>query len=284
QNATVTVNCKIYAIQQANLSEADAFTKLYPKVNFVTSANWKSAIPNYVNLTSIGFYDKKDSGLTGYVKDDELTANLDAKLTSTDQNNLEVWKKSSTEIAFVSDKVIMAPSDSSWLFSDTTETNRLTNLTSIAFNNFNTSKVTTTWAMFYACSSLLTLDVSGFNTISVTSMRSMFSGCRKLTSLDVSNFNTSSVIHMGWMFENCISLTTLDLSSFNTSKVTNWVSMFFNTFSNSPSTSSLKISSNFTYKNDSGVATQFDSKTTLNSKTSLDTSVTVIKDGATLPA
>ncbi|MGN1208518.1 MAG: hypothetical protein ACI4TI_03520 [Christensenellales bacterium] len=66
-----------------------------------------------------------------------------------------------------------------------------------------------------------------------------------------------------------------------TSSVTNFSGLFSNTFSNSYSISTLKISSNFTYQNSSGVATQF-TKSTLNSIASLDTSVTVLKDGATL--
>ncbi len=307
QGTNVKVFCKIYAIQQANLTSQQAYDELYPRVNFVTSENWKAAIPDYVNLTSIGFYDKKDSGLTGYAKDDTLTANLDAKLATNDQGKLEVWTKSSTDIAFVSDKVIMAPTNCSYLFSDSTAANRLTNLTSITFNNFNTSLVVYMNGMFLSCQALTGLDLSNFNTSSVTNINSMFAYCSKLTSLDLSNFNTSSVTSIGYMFiycnaltsldvssfntssvtsmaymfYNCSKLTSLDLSNFNTSKVTTWTDMFSGTFSNAPSSSSLKISSNFTYKV-GGVNTQFASKTELNSKTALNTSVTVLKDGNAL--
>ena len=154
-------------------------------------------------------------------------------------------------------------------------------LTSLNVLNFDTSKVTNMAYMFAWCSKLTSLDVSNFNTSSVTSMAYMFYNCSKLTSIDVSNFNTSKVGSMEGMFRSCSSLTSLDLSSFNTSSVTTWTDMFSGTFSNAPSSSSLKISSNFTYKV-GGVNTQFASKTELNSKTALNTSVTVLKDGNAL--
>ena len=85
------------------------------------------------------------------------------------------------------------------MFSNALDANRLTNLTSISFGNFNTSNV--------------------------TDMSFMFSNCRVLTSLNVSNFNTSKVTDMGYMFDHCSSLTSLDLSSFDMSRVTNTDSM-----------------------------------------------------------
>ena len=88
------------------------------------------------------------------------------------------------------------------MFSNALDANRLTNLTSISFGNFNTSNV--------------------------TDMSCMFSNCRVLTSLNVSNFNTSKVTDMSYMFEDCRSLTSLNLSSFDMSKVTNTNSMLAN--------------------------------------------------------
>ena len=80
--------------------------------------------------------------------------------------------------------------------------------------------------MFYACSSLTSLDVSGLNTENVTDMNSMFGSCNSLTSLDVSHFNTSNVTNMWNMFVSCENLTSLDVSHFNTSKVTDMCDMF----------------------------------------------------------
>ena len=101
-----------------------------------------------------------------------------------------------------------------------------TNLASIEFNNFDTSKVTDMRYMFYGCSSLTTLDVSNFDTSNVVDMDGMFKNCSSLVSLDLSKFNTSKAFSMGSMFSYCSSLTTLDVSSFDTSNVTGMVGMF----------------------------------------------------------
>ena len=80
--------------------------------------------------------------------------------------------------------------------------------------------------MFYAMSSLTTLNLSSFDTSKVTNMSNMFAHMRQLTALNLSNFNTSQVTDMGYMFEDMSNLTTLNLSSFDTSKVTNMGAMF----------------------------------------------------------
>ena len=80
--------------------------------------------------------------------------------------------------------------------------------------------------MFYAMSSLTTLNFSNFDTSKVTDMSDMFAYMRHLTALNLSNFNTSQVTDMGYMFEDMSNLTTLNLSSFDTSKVTNMGAMF----------------------------------------------------------
>ena len=80
--------------------------------------------------------------------------------------------------------------------------------------------------MFYATSSLTTLNLSNFDTSKVTNMSNMFAYMRHLTALNLSNFNTSQVTDMGYMFEDMSNLTTLNLSSFDTSKVTNMGAMF----------------------------------------------------------
>ena len=112
--------------------------------------------------------------------------------------------------------------------------NGMTALTSITFDNFDTSMTTTMYAMFTNCSSLLALDLSGFNTSNVTSMGGgdgasggMFYGCSSLTSLDLSYFNTSKITKMNTLFQGCTNLRSLDVSSFDTSNVTNMSNMFF---------------------------------------------------------
>ena len=101
------------------------------------------------------------------------------------------------------------------------------NITSIKFDNFNTSKVTDMKMMFYGCYKVKELDISTFNTSHVTNMSEMFASCNSLTTLDLSSFDTSNVTDMTSMFEYCENLTTLDVSSFDTSKVTDMRYMFY---------------------------------------------------------
>lgn len=153
------------------------------------------------------------------------------------------------------DKVMYAPKNSAYLFDSRYVGTVVESLTSISFDNLDTSKVTNMSSMFYQCKSLSSLDLrnfdtrnvtdmsemfymfngntaltkldlSSFNTSKVTTMMGMFQGCTLLPELDVSNFNTSNVTNMQSMFETCNGLTTLDLRNFKTSKVTTMSSMF----------------------------------------------------------
>ena len=153
------------------------------------------------------------------------------------------------------DKVMYAPKNSAYLFDSRYVGTVVESLTSISFDNLDTSKVTNMSSMFYQCKSLSSLDLrnfdtrnvtdmsymfymfngntaltkldlSSFNTSKVTTMMGMFQGCTLLPELDVSNFNTSNVTNMQSMFETCKGLTTLDLGNFKTSKVTTMSSMF----------------------------------------------------------
>lgn len=102
-------------------------------------------------------------------------------------------------------------------------------LTSITFDNFDTSGTTITQSMFNNCKGLTSLDLRNFNTSNVTSMYLMFTGCTGLTAIDLSSFNTSRVNNMQRVFYNCRGLTSLDLRSFDTSNVTNMASIFEDT-------------------------------------------------------
>ena len=110
-------------------------------------------------------------------------------------------------------QTIYAPQDSKRLFYN------LTAVTSIKFDNFNTSNVTSMKSMFSSCDKLTSISVNNFNTSRVEDMSSMFSGCSALTSLNLSRWNTSNVTDMSNMFSSCGDLTSLDLSNFNTSNV-----------------------------------------------------------------
>ena len=113
------------------------------------------------------------------------------------------------EIAFVCDNTIYAPEISLSLFSD------LTNLVSISFNNFDTSKATVMGDMFLQCLNLTSLDLSGFNTNKLQDVVCMFQDCSKLTNVDLSSFNMSNVTDMSGMFENCSSLKVIKTPKIN---------------------------------------------------------------------
>lgn len=99
------------------------------------------------------------------------------------------------------------------------------NMTSVDFVNFDTSKITNMDRMFLGCVKLTDVDLSNFDTSSVTSMRSMFCSSG-FTHLDLSSFNTSNVEYMDGMFSGCEELESLDLSRFNTENVVNMYKMF----------------------------------------------------------
>jgi len=127
------------------------------------------------------------------------------------------------------DGKIVAPSNSSYLFSSTSGY-RLTSLKTLeGLDNLDTSQVTNMSYMFYGVSNLSSLDLSGFNTSQVTNMEFMFYGVSNLSSLDLSGFNTSQVTNMANMFYGASNLSSLDLSGFNTSQVTNMRAMFYGT-------------------------------------------------------
>jgi len=100
--------------------------------------------------------------------------------------------------------------------------------TSIVFNNFDTSRVTSLAYMFDLCTQLTTLDLSGWDTSNVTRLVTMFYDCHSLTSINLSGWDVSKVQGINYMFYNCYKLTMLDLSSFDTSSVVNINCMFGN--------------------------------------------------------
>ena len=123
-------------------------------------------------------------------------------------------------LAFVDSKKILAPADSSYLFSNNSS------LTSISFSNFDTSTATTMARLFSGASGISSIDMSGLDTSNVTDMSYMFSTCTNLSSLTLTGINTAKVTRMSSMFSHCTALTSLNLNSFNTAKVTNMSIMF----------------------------------------------------------
>lgn len=205
----------------------------------MTGSNWqaklKAANSSYTqtNIESIEFTNTKPTsgtrvsvgatnanGTTSYVSGTSGVSDVIAYVTAGSTSG-------KYKVVFYSNATIYAPKDSSYLFSYSGLGNKFTSLTSITFNNFDTSNVTNMKNMFYFASKLTSLNLSNFNTSNVTNMASMFSVCLDLTSLTLTSFNTSKVTDMSYMFNGCNALSSLSLTSFNTSKVTNMSQMFY---------------------------------------------------------
>ena len=112
------------------------------------------------------------------------------------------------------------PEDSSYLFSN------FTNLKSIDFSGFDTSRVKNMRYMFLHCESLEELNLDRFNTSNVTDMSNMFAFCGNLKKVNLRSFNTSKVKYMDYMFYGLWEMTGLDLSYFNMANVTSTDYMF----------------------------------------------------------
>ena len=98
----------------------------------------------------------------------------------------------------------------------------------VFFDNFDASSVTSMYYMFYACSSLTSINMQNLITSSVVNMSYMFYACSSLIYLNVKNFDTSQVINMSFMFGNVKALTSIDLTNFRVPLVENMNSMFLN--------------------------------------------------------
>ena len=97
--------------------------------------------------------------------------------------------------------------------------------------NFETKNVEIMWDMFKGCSKLTNLSLLNpetFDTSQVTDMESMFEECTSLLTLNISNFNTENVQYMNQMFYNCFSLKSLYFHSISSSSLGTMYRMFYN--------------------------------------------------------
>ena len=102
---------------------------------------------------------------------------------------------------------------------------KVASISSVTFDNVDTSNVTDMSMMFAYCTKLTSVDLSSLNTSKVTTMYGLFGGCTSLTSFNLTNLDISSLTDMGDMFA-MTSLTDYDLSSFDTSNVTDMSGLF----------------------------------------------------------
>ena len=93
-------------------------------------------------------------------------------------------------------------------------------------SNWNTSKITDMFAMFFECIMLTSIDVSNWDTSNVTDMHGLFHACNKLTSLDVSKWDVRKVKKISQMFLACESLKSMDLSNWQTDSLEQMYRLF----------------------------------------------------------
>lgn len=149
-----------------------------------------------------------------------------ATVVSTEDSESKAYMYLDNDTIYVSPEedngIIYANSNCEYMF------DYCTNLTSINFSNFNTSKVTSMSYMFYNCTSLTSLDLSNFDTSNVTNIMGLCCYCTSLSLLDLSNWDTSKVYNMAELFFKNEKLTRIiGLEKLNTSNVTNFNKIFF---------------------------------------------------------
>ena len=98
-------------------------------------------------------------------------------------------------------------------------------VTTLDIKNFDTSKVTNMYAMFYGVTGITALDVKNWDVSKVENMRSTFSNM-KLDTLDLSTWNTSNVTNMQTMFAYTATLTKIDLRKATFDKVIEYTNVF----------------------------------------------------------
>lgn len=110
------------------------------------------------------------------------------------------------------------------VFSKALDANRLTNLTSISFENFNTSNVTDMHYMFEGCSSLTSINLSSFDMSKVTNTGNMLSDCSALTEIKTPNAIGSAAVNLptrtgySWVDKNNTSIKYTQINSTNVGK------------------------------------------------------------------
>ena len=88
--------------------------------------------------------------------------------------------------------------------------NQTDNFIELIWNN----AIERTNSMFYNCISLTSINFNNFDTSKVVDMEEMFNGCSSLTSLDLSGFDTSLVTWIDHLFNGCINLEYINLKNF----------------------------------------------------------------------
>ena len=191
------------------------------KENKVFTANWQ-VVQNYTLQSGANFYSAIPSNATTVIfgkrsdYPDVVNNNSSTSFGSTSSDLIYRYVVNKT-VYILSDGVIKFNTNSNNLF------NGKQNLTSITFDNIDTSGVTNMTRMFQGCRNLTELDLSMFDTSSVTQTDLMFSnssGHSTLTTIYVSNsWDMSHVTSSTDMFKGATNLVGGNGTTYNASNV-----------------------------------------------------------------
>lgn len=147
-----------------------------------------------------------------------------AKLVSTTDSYVKSYMYSSGSTVYVSPEVenitIYANTNSSKMFYN------INTLTTIVFDNFNTSKVENFSAAFYSCFNLTSLDFTNWDTSKVITFDSFLRDCYGLKTIDISMLNMSNTEISSNMFYNCNGATEIIIGNKDTRKLRTIANMF----------------------------------------------------------
>ena len=213
--------------------EFDFSTKILSNYSLYAKYSGEAIMMAYREINPFGFWAYKDKIKNISFKRGEIPSNLPTLSWNIKENKnctdiiayLEGSEENGYDLTIISTKTIYANANSTCYFYEFSE------LQTIDFDNFNTSKSRTMLWMFNGCKNLKELNLSNFDTSNVTNMGRMFSNCTNLEMLDLSSFITNKVSGMYGMFWGCTTLSNLNLSSFDTSNVTTMHNMFNNCIS-----------------------------------------------------
>ena len=159
------------------------------------SANWRTQIKEYKNLTRIDFVDSVPEGyVDSYVR---INKYIHVYQDQNDKNR----------IAFVYSGKIVAPYDASSLFAG------CSSLQEINFKNFDTTNILFATSMFNGCLSIEQLDLSKFSTPKLLYLSTLFENCENLRELDISGFDIKEAAQVADMLKGCQNLVSLHAPS-----------------------------------------------------------------------
>ena len=179
-----------------------------PPAKLINGRDFNTAIKTFSNITSIQFANEPPVHPTPG----------DLLVVSTDTSPIKAYMAQ-----LITGEIIVYPEEAGSSLVASTSCYRMfdsTSVTSINFNNFDTSKVKNMGNMFSGCELLTSLDLTKWDTSSVTDMSYMFNGCSKLVSICVKDlWDISNVSAAANMFYGCTSIIGKSGITYNSSKV-----------------------------------------------------------------